>query len=872
MESDRYAHIQQLFEAALQQRPDERLAYLYTATDDDELRAAVERLLAADADDFALLDEPVSDVHALHPEALKPASFEGRTVGPYRIERLLGEGGMGAVYLAHRTDVDKVVALKVVRAALAGPARLQRFLVERDLLARLQHPHIAALLDAGVVDDGTPYFAMEYVDGLPLTEYCDARQLSVDERLALFEAVGEAVQHAHSRFIVHRDLKPSNILVTPEGRVKLLDFGIAKLTDEAAASPTETGARLLTPAYAAPEQVTGAPVTAATDVYSLGIVLYELLTGQRPYAAEGAGALQAVLDTDPERPSTIVSKTAEAAVARETTTEALSRRLRGDLDVICLKALAKEPERRYATAEAFVEDIKRHLAGLPVAAQPASAGYRLRKFVRRHRVLAASVGVLALMIGLGAALWQARVAAAERDQARREAARAEATSQFVTSLFQASDPWTEVQSDTLRARHLLERGIQRVEDELAGEPLVQAEMLHTLGGIQYHLARYDEARTALERALALRRQHLGDVHPEVGATADLLSDLLLRQGDHAAADTLYRFALAADPQEAAHRMQVLSGLALLKMRTRTYAEADSLYRLALAEEERMETPNPLQVASVMGDYGGLLVRQSRFDEAESLYTASHATRLEAHGPDHPDVILMLKKLAELHFYRGDYHAADSAFQVILDIQQRLLGETHHSAINTLNDLAVIKSRRGDLAGAETRYNQVLNLYRDQFGDEHPDVATTLNNLGILYSRMGEYERAVQILERALTMRRRFHGDHQYVGETANSLANAYHRLGDTEKAEALYRKALPILEASFGSRHPRTQAAVLNMARVDIAQQRYEEAEAPLLDLLDVWTERYGADASSVADVRQALVDLYTAWGKPDLTARYVRD
>ena len=383
MDADRLERIQDLFFAALEQPPEARAGFLDAACDDAALRRAVEAYLAADTDGATfLLDEPLVRLHAPEEEL---DEIEGRPVGPYRLRRLLGRGGMGAVYLAEREDVGRQVALKVVRGDLADPAARRRFELERRMLARLEHPHIARLYDAGVADDGTPYFAMELVDGVPLTDYCDRERLGLDARLHLIGQVGRAVQHAHQQFIVHRDLKPSNILVTPEGEVKLLDFGIAKALDEAGEESGEltgAGRRLLTPAYAAPEQRTGGPATAATDVYSLGVVLFELLTGKRPNASDEPTRA-------PSRPSTAVTETdatsTEAAAARRTTTKRLARRLRGDLDVVCLKALQPEPERRYPSAEAFVEDIKRHLAGLPVTARRDSVGYRLRKFVRRHQ-------------------------------------------------------------------------------------------------------------------------------------------------------------------------------------------------------------------------------------------------------------------------------------------------------------------------------------------------------------------------------------------------------------------------------------------------------------------------------------------------------
>ncbi|NBC17317.1 MAG: protein kinase, partial [Bacteroidetes bacterium] len=469
---ERWEQIDRLFAEALERPPDERTAFLRARCGNDvALYREVVTLLKSDAEAESVLGESVTAFAAPLLPALEADLADGfapgERVGPYRLQHEIGRGGMGAVYLAERVDgqFDRRVALKVIKRGMDTDEILHRFRFERQILARLEHPHIARLYDAGVTDDGRPYLAMEYVDGQPLHRYCDGRTLPVDERLRLFQTVCAAVQFAHQNLVIHRDLKPSNILVTEGGAVKLLDFGIAKLlSDEATGAPlTRTGVRVLTPEYAAPEQRTDSVVTTAADVYALGVVLYELLTGRRPLAPD------ALPDTAPEPPSTAVTKPTErshadgttttltpetVSTARQTSAERLRRRLRGDLDVIVLKALRPEPERRYASAEAFLEDIKRHLDGLPVQARPDTLGYRLRKFVQRHTAgVAAAAAVLALILAFSV-LHTTRVTQ-ERNLARQERDKAAEVAAFLEGLFDASDPFAPERLDTMQVRTFL---------------------------------------------------------------------------------------------------------------------------------------------------------------------------------------------------------------------------------------------------------------------------------------------------------------------------------------------------------------------------------------------------------------------------------
>jgi len=509
---DRWGRVDALFQGALEQSPAMRAEFLAEACGDDrELRREIDDLIRAHEESQDYWRDSgglIARVRADLGSALdmKPEESEDpERVGPYRLIRRVGRGGMGTVYLAEREDgeFERQVAIKLLRRGLDTEDVVRRFRAERQILASLDHPNIARLVDGGSAEDGRPYLAMEYVEGSPILEYCDDRRLSIPARLALFETVLRAVGHAHRHLVIHRDIKPSNILLTDNGDVKLLDFGIAKLLDEGDGTSelTRTGVRLLTPGYASPEQLAGEPVTTASDVFQLGILLYELLTGERPFGNPDTSPRefeQRTLESEAERPSRRVLKATgdnsgkDSAAARRVGVEELRRTLAGDLDDIILMALRKDPEGRYHSVAQFLSDLGRYRAGQPVDASAGAVRYRARKFVGRHRWgVAATVALIAGVAGYVATLnVQSRRIAEERDLARAAAARAEQITGFMTSVFGGADPGQTL-GDTVTARELLERGVERVDTELANEPDLRAEMLVTLGNVYSSLGSYE---------------------------------------------------------------------------------------------------------------------------------------------------------------------------------------------------------------------------------------------------------------------------------------------------------------------------------------------------------------------------------------------
>jgi serine/threonine-protein kinase len=721
-------------------------------------------------------------------------------VGPYRLVRELGQGGMGVVHLAERDDqFHQRVAVKIVRHGLDTPELLQRFLAERQILASLSHPNIARLLDGGVTDDGRPYLVLEYVEGEPIDVYCARLALPARDRVRLFLQVARAVHYAHRNLVVHRDLKPTNILVAADGQAKLLDFGIAKILDQSVvpleAPRTRTGLWVMTPEYASPEQVRGDPVTTATDVYGLGLVLYELLTGERAQT---------------------VTSLAPAALDRAICETEPPRRLTGDLDRIVALALRKEPERRYASAERLADDLARYLDGEPVAARGESLVYVARKFVARHRWgVAATAALVALVVGWAGTV-TVKEAAVRRalESAQLEAVKAEQVTGFLTGLFEASDP-AAARGDSLTARELLDRGLSRV-DSLATQPLVQAEVLSVIGRVYQNLGEHDRARPLLERSLAVRARELGDSHPDVAAAHNRLGNVLRLQGDYEAAAGQLRHALA--------------------IRRR----ADSAHVLALATD--------------VHDLASVLTEQGKLDEAGPLFEEGLTIRRRALGAEHADVAESLSGLGWWSSERGDYTASERHYREALEMRRRLLPENHPELAFAMHNLATTLERLGRYQEAERLHRDALNVRRRVLGPEHPSVATGLNNLGIVLLRKGDQQAAAATFREALAMRRKLLGeDHPSTLITMNNLAASLTRSGDYAEAEPLLRQAIEAQRRREGPESPALSTSIANLATVQMRSGKLAEAEGNFGTALAMERKAHGNEHPGVASTMMGL-------------------
>ncbi|HEY0180330.1 MAG TPA: serine/threonine-protein kinase, partial [Dokdonella sp.] len=653
-------------------------------------------------------------------------ALDGATIGAWRVVGELGRGGMGVVLLVERADgqFEQRAALKLIKRGMDSDAVLARFLRERQILARLEHRNIARLLDGGVAADGRPYFVMEYVDGVPLPRYCAERGSDLDERLRLFFGVCAAVQFAHAQLVVHSDLKPSNVLVGAGGDVKLLDFGIAKLLGEQDAAATQTRERPLTPAYAAPEQIRGEPVTTATDVYALGCLLYELLTGRRPFEVGDAPTLdelrRLLASSAPPAPSQSGGGAAPVA----------PKRLRGDLDTIVLKALKSEPERRYATVDALAEDLRRYRAGQPIAAHRDSGLYRARKFVARHRagVATSALGAIALAGAIGAALWQAREKSAEAEASREVA-------EFLVGLFAASDP-THTRGASVSAKDLLDQGAARLDRREFGSAALRARFLQTIAASYAALGLYERARPIAERALALRRAALAADDPAVAESMDALGRIDAALADYAEAEPLLRSALAARRRHlAADDPALIESLghfgALLHDRG-DFDAAEAPLREALGDAERRFGADAIETAAHLDDYATNLQSRDRPVEATAQFRRALAVRERALGGDDPDVAASLHNLGVNLTAVGRYAEAKQMLERALAIRRRVYGAAHPLLGYTELALATVHEYAGELAAAEPLAQQALAIFRTSLVENHRKVAESLNLLAMLH--------------------------------------------------------------------------------------------------------------------------------------------
>ncbi|MGE3172766.1 MAG: tetratricopeptide repeat protein [Planctomycetota bacterium] len=895
---------EELRELSADQR-EQRLEEIARASPGDA--AALRRLLALHAADDDALAAPeqalpptlVAAAWAAagakaYPPPQQPALAR---VGAYRLVRLLGRGGMGEVHLAEREGADfrQQVAVKLLRHDFAGDRLLQRFRTERRILAGLRHPNIAALLDGGTTDDGRPFVVMEYVDGTDLATYCTARRLDLQARLRLFLRVLAAVDHAHRNLIVHRDLKPGNILVTAAGEPKLLDFGIAKLLDPAAALDDDvdrTGAAtlLLTPEYCSPEQVRGEPITTATDVYALGTILYELLTGQRaqrPTTRSITALAKAVCEESPPAPST-AALSAGPGAPPELPPRRLAQRLRGDLDTIVACALRKEPARRYGQAEALADDLRRYLDGLPVRARADTFGYRAQKFVRRNRLAVAAAAVLLALTAVFVAhtLQQNELIRRQRDVAdaeRKEAVAARALAErqrnaataiadFLVGLYEMAEPDPE-RANQLRARQLLDRGRARIDADLAqapqqrallqtamgraylslglpddAEPLLQnaaaalaaddadpvarAELQHFLGQLEWQRGRYPAAEARLRQAIEGRTGDTAAARKHRVRSRLLLSAMLREVGrfDDAGAE-LEQAAqdlapIAADEPRAA--ADVHTATAALRTELGRYDEALAL----LAEARELLTaafgPEHPTLANLLREFGETYEQAGRLDEARAALeqALAHDRRI---GDSNPDVDTDLFQLASVEMEAGRFDRAEELFLEVLRRDRERFGQEHPYVALDLGQLAGVCSRRGDFARAEQLYADALAMQRRVLPADHPELATTMANLGSLYNRTERHAEALPLFEQALAMRLRlFPTDHPTVLTSRNQLAVLAYARGDVAAAEAQFREILDARRRTLGD-HPQVAGSLLSLATAVAQQGRFDEA-APLLE------------------------------------------
>lgn len=827
MDADRWQRLSPHLDALLELPAPARARRLeQLAGDDAALAAELARMLALDAarDDFLA-----------HPLVVPRALREGSEVGPYRLEALLGEGGMGQVWRASRADglYQRRVALKLLRPGLADRNLRLRFARERQILARLAHPHIAGLLDAGISAEGVPYLALEYVEGEPITRYWQRLDVPLHARLRMFRQVCEAVSHAHANLVVHCDLKPSNILVTANGQVRLLDFGIAKLLDGAAPrpDPTRTGARAFTLHYAAPEQIRGGPVTTMTDVYSLGVVLYELLTGLKPYPLRrqsDAEWEEAILVRDPLRPSQALLRQSElrADRARRQALRRRAKRLMGDLDNIVLRTLSKRPDGRYPSAEALSRDIQRHLDGEPVQARPQSLAYRARKYVRRHRWTLAGAGTLALVLStaVGIVFWQS-------GQALEEARRAQAMRAFIVGLFEQAGDTPDGRALDLRA--LLDGAVGRVDRDLAREPRARAEVLGVIARLRAGLGDYREARALLDRQAALL------------ATAAQAPDGLRLEAAAQRGDVLRRLGEAGGCADAIRPVLPLAG--------------------------RVRAQLPAEVAEVYSQLGRCERALGNAETARRLFTRALALRGGLHVPG--AAVAEIESRLDLAALQADAGQAEAALAGYRGARRRLdaaVGPRHPLQVEIGRQVAAVQQRLGHHGRAEQALVSALAVAEALHGPQHPATLAVRGELADVLVAQARYRDA------AVPLRMRHAMLASRLGATHPELRESWLGLGEVEWQLDHLPAALDALQAAVGisrrSGRPDDLAQDLaTLARTLHEAGRDGDARPLLLEARDIATARHGAADARVAAIDHVLGDVDASLGLPGALPRLQR-
>jgi len=813
MLSEQWPQIEEILESAMGCDPARRTAFLDAACGNDaELRREVESLLAFHEGESFARDSGFSDAIRVL-ETRDASSSQGCKIGAYRVLREIGRGGMGNVYLAARADdaFQKLVAIKIVRRGMDLDEVVRRFRTERQILAMLDHPNIARLLDGGATDDGLPYFVMEFIEGEPIDKYCDGHKLAIAERLKLFQGVCSAVSYAHQNLVVHRDIKPANVLVTKEGVPRLLDFGIAKLlaTDTATQAKTLTALRALTPEYASPEQVRGEPITTASDIYSLGVLLYWLLAGHRTYRSplsSPAEIERAICEEEPEKPSDRGPKE-------------IRSQLRGDLDTIVLMALRKESRRRYASVEQFSEDIRRHLANLPVTARPDTRMYRTTKFIQRNRawVAMAAITFISLTGGIAASLGQTHLARIEQAKTAR-------MNTFLQEMI--SGTWRTANQKGLDATvaDMLADAAQRVETELSDQPEVKGEMLRTIGAAYQQQAKYDLAERYLKEAYDLNVRLYGpEARPTATVMHALASDDYL-MGDYAASYSLFQKVLP-------------------------------IYRKHIndADFEIRAMPAMLSDAAFAARAVGQL------NDAERLWREALAYTIQVPLRNRGSMGATVKTfLAQLYLDRGQIEKADplasEASRELLSLGDR------PSLAQSLIDLGNIRRLQSRYAEADASIQEGTDLYSQAQGSDHPNVAYGLISLATSRYYQGRYDlaekdarRAIQIVEKRVA--------HSHYHQSAYiTLGLILNKTGRSGQAEPLLRQALAIAQQK--SRPLDVALASAALGECFATQKRYAEAEPLLTQSYATLKSVQAPESPAIREADERLTSLYNAWGK----------
>jgi eukaryotic-like serine/threonine-protein kinase len=858
-----WARIENVLAQALDLPRDQRSKFLDEAcAGDSALRMEVESLLAEHESEPGFLESPAF----LNPNEPAPEPHPEQ-IGPYRILRVLGRGGMGQVYLAEReaAGVRIQVAVKVMRRGLDTEDLIARFRTEGRILASLNHPNIARLIDVGATGDGLPYFVMEYVDGAPIFEYCDSRKLTVRARIELLQRICDAVQQAHRSLIVHRDIKPLNILVTGDGIPKLLDFGIAKILDpdESQAAPRTRGEiRILTPEYAAPEQIEGKPLTTACDVYALGVLAYELLAGEHPFASgrgRGRDIEPATLRVDPAAPSTRANDT--TATARSATGVQLQRQLRGDLDTIVLKTLRYEPEERYPSALSLSEDLHRYLTGLPVQARQATARYRIRKFVGRNRIAVTAAAALFTVLATSTTI-TLRQSARIREESRRvlrERDKASEVRNFLLEMFGTTGA-DQATGDSVTARQLLDRRAQSLAQQHPDDQEMRAEMMYVLAEGYEKLGLLTDAERHARASLELRRTLFGNRHADVVASLDLLGWILHQRRQRDEAATYLREAVAVGralfPPEGDLRLaRALNDLGIYFDVGGTYDTAITLFRESIDMRRRLAGESNMGIAVTTSNLSVTFYRQGKLDSAVAYAQSALSIFRNVLGEDHQRTTIVQNNLASFQTAMGDHEGAVRQNREILARRTRLFGAQHPFAAFSMTSLAgsLIRMKQYDEADSLSRAAIVIQQRSET---PLPELVTSIRHLALIAGIRQQDREALRYYREALDAARRAFGNNHL--ETAQGLmftARSYEGVGENARAESAFREARDVAARAVGAKDRRTTGINLSLieflqrqGKREVARSEFQQLRAGLDSALFTADDALGKRLRAVAD------------------------
>ncbi|MEJ2613786.1 MAG: serine/threonine-protein kinase [Ignavibacteriaceae bacterium] len=839
-----------LFQKAIELSPEERKPFLEEqCRDNPELRKEIEALISAQGKSGGLLD--ITSIQSGEQDSPNDSSglFVGMTIGKYKVEKKIGDGGMSVVYSAVRADehFTRRVAIKFIKRGMDTEDIIKRFKIEQQTLAALNHPNIARIIDGGTTANGLPYFVMELIEGEPVDKYCMKEKLSITDKLKLFQNVCSAVQYAHQNLVIHRDIKPGNIFVTSDGTPKLLDFGIAKLlnSSEGQTNLTRTGFRVMTLEYASPEQLKGVQITTSTDIYSLGVVLYELLTGSFPYKFNNTLPYEVervICTTEPEKPSTAVRKTIEkfhkgknnillSSGFENKNYKKVRRRLAGDIDNIVLKAMQKEPYRRYSSVEQFSEDINRHLTGLPIIARRNSIGYRSKKFYERHRVgVTASVIILLLIIaGAVGIVYQSKVAADERDKAQIEAVKVEKINSFLQDMLSSADPYEK--GKDVKVVEILDNASKKIDSTLKGQPEIEAELRTTIGRTYEDLGIYKKAETQYKKAFKIRKSLFGINNEKTANSLQNMASITFDEGDFEKAKVLFE-----------------KSINILK-----------------------EFPNSesSSLAEALNQYGMINVQLGKYDKGIKYFKESYAI-YSRKGNQTYNTISLVNNIAWAFDYKGELDSAEAMFRKVLSVGNKLTGNKALLIAHATNNLASILHEKGDYKEAIELYRKSLSIREKVLGEKNPEVALAICNLAEELYYVKQYSESLVKVKKAFQIwKETLPAGHPYFDKIYLLLGRISNEKDEPGKAEQYLQKALKIEYNKLTGHKYYIAETKCELGKSFFLQGRYNKAKSLLLENFSVLKKDLGEKNIQTIYAAKIIAELYLKLKEPEEANKY---